>query len=210
MSSRSRRSTLALWRDALLVLTMEGKPIKRTNFMYALGMSWSPCKKLVADLLAKRMIELIGPLEIRRRNTPQGNVRRKDADGRTSSMIEITQKGRYALRWIDELLKFINSPDTDVRPPLWVLQSLYRGNTPQLGVHTRAELEFKLIPVYLAGSVDLAASFEVRRKSNRMFCPECRKEVSGLRGLKIHVGKMHAEKKEEILAALAFYLKQGT
>lgn len=232
----ARRSALELYRDALLVLAMEGSPMKRTRFMYGLGMSWSPFLKLIEDLIEKKLIEKIDPTEYRRSMTGKGKhrIRYKAVDGRTKFLVEITMKGQYVLRWLDGLLKYIaDTSDPHVRPPLWILQTLFRHRIEDIQIEgdlnpftamqrpldiSMPGLQFRLPPVIPenpeAVSVinntfnELLAIFEVKgRRRYRSFCPECGVEVSGLRGLKIHIGRMHEDKKKELWAQVEHYLK---
>lgn len=244
----SRRSPLEIYRDALLVLSMETEPMKRTNFMYALQMSWIPFGRLVEDLVSKKLAEKIDPYEYQRSQRSSGNPNwRQKVDGRTKFLVTITMKGQYVLRWLDELLKYIqDSSDPHVRPPLWILQTLFRhriedlsvGGPNPFGVMQRPldinmpGLQFKLMPPVTAGERNLQAKFviaEVRflgakitdpqdriftnwteeisaefilrrfKPPEYLFCPECGQRCRGIRGIKVHVGRIHEEKKVELI-----------
>jgi predicted transcriptional regulator len=238
----SRRSPLEIYRDALLVLAMDEKPIKRTNFMYALQMSWTPFTRLLDDLIDKKLVVKIDPFEYRKAISGQGRFRRRKVDGRTRYLVTITMKGHYVLRWLDELLKYIvDDSDPGIRPPLWILQTLFRHRIEDLKVDApdpftamqrpldvnMPGLQFRLLPLYrlmtrdlLAkfvvaeqriiynASNELIAEFEVKGKRRyHLFCPECGKKIASLRGLKIHIGRMHEEKKEELWRKVELYLK---
>lgn len=240
----ARRSALELYRDALLILAMEGRPMKRTRFMYGLGMSWSPFLKLLEDLIEKKLVKKIDPTEYRRNMTGKGKgrIRWKKVDGRTKFLVEVTMKGQYVLRWLDGLLKYIaDTSDPHVRPPLWILQTLFRHRIEDIQIEGDLNpftamqrpldvgmpgLQFRLPPINTEnpGAVseyrvinntfnELLAIFEVKgrkrgeRRRYRTFCPECGVEISGLRGLKIHIGRMHEDKKKELWAKVEQYLK---
>lgn len=245
---RARRSPLEIYRDALLVLAMEQTPMKRTRFMYAMNLSWKPTQELLGDLLEKALIRMVDPREVLPR-------RWRRIDKRSKFLVGITAKGHWVLRWLDILLKYIREGEPNVRPPLWILQTLFRGRLESLKLEELPDfsldspmdvrlpgLEFRLHPPRLLGQrtlhakfvvasyrvidpraprvysvprswvlrkafQDLRAEFSLMRAKKTMHCPECGIECSSLHGLKIHVGRMHSEKKEALLGAIRKYLR---
>jgi hypothetical protein len=239
-----RRGTLELYRDGLLVLALKGRPEKRTRVMYGLNVSWHAFKSFEEDAIRKNLLRRVRAEEIYERF-------KERPDGRTRYWLELTTKGQYALRWLDELLKYLaDESGPDINPPLWILRTLFRGRFEQLGLphpvlegsHTvkTPTLEFTLRPIrtLFDADVSLPAKFIVLQPSQYAvveeeehepiivswtedlkavlfvrhpiketgFCPECGKPVSGLRGLKIHIGHKHPEKKKEILSAWRQFL----
>lgn len=117
----SRRSPLELYRDGLLVLAINGKPMKRTPFMYGLGVSWHALLSFEHDARAKKLIRRVDHEEMYERL-------KEPLDRRTKYWLEITMKGQYVLRWLDELLKYIaDDSGPGISPPLWILRTLFRG-----------------------------------------------------------------------------------
>jgi len=195
---------LELYRDALLVLLMEGKPLKRTPFMYSLNISWNPLNALVEDMLEKGLIEKVTPKEALRREGAHYKAR---VDKRIQYLLEITEKGRFVVRLLDEVLKYILDASPKVRPPLRLLRKLYRGtqikSLPHLELfifNDHLDLPAKFVVSHYKivnnGFRNLRAGFEIKRPG--LFCPECGGNVASLRGLKIHIGRMHREKKGEL------------
>ena len=185
MSRPSRRSAFEIYRDALLVLALDSQPLKRTNFMYALQMSWSPFIKLLDDLVEKKLVEKIDPYEYRKSMAGHGGrYRRRTVDGRTKFLVSITMKGQYVLRWLDELLKYIvDDSDPNIRPPMWILQTLFRHRIEDLKVDSidpftvmerRLEvavgggLRLSLMPPMRAGVKSLPCSFKIVSRGSAM------------------------------------------
>lgn len=208
-----RRNSLELYRDALLILAMEGKPLKRTPFMYSLNISYNTFNALIDDMLEKGLIEKVTPREALRREGARQNAR---VDKRTRYLVEITGKGQFVVRLLDEMLKYILDTSPNVRPPLRLLKELYRGtqikSLPRLELfifNDELDLPAKFVVSHYKilnnGFRDLPAGFEIRKTG--LFCPECGRNIPSLRGLKIHIGKMHREKKKEIWRKVELFLK---
>lgn len=208
---------MELYRDALLVLLMEGKPLKRTPFMYSLNISYNTLNTLVDDMLEKGLIEKVTPKEALRREGAHYKTR---VDKRIQYLVEITEKGRFVVRLLDEVLKYILDANPKVRPPLRLLRELYRGtqikSLPRLELflfHDGVDLPAKFIVSHYKivnngfsnGFRNLPAGFEIKKPG--LFCPECGGNVASLRGLKIHIGRMHREKKDELWKKVELFLR---
>ena len=102
-------------RDSLLVLEMEGKPMKPTHFMYSMNVSWRPMVKLVKFLNAKQLVEISAPEWLNKRKTK--------TDGRSNSRISISLKGKYMLRLLDEMIRYLyDEAPPMINPPIWLLR----------------------------------------------------------------------------------------
>lgn len=168
-----RRSPLELYRDGLLVLSLNGKPMKRTPCMYGLGISWQAFRTWESDARQKKLIRRVNHEEMWERL-------KEDSDARTRYWLEITMKGQYVLRWLDELLKYISDESgPNITPPLWILRSLFRGRFNDMKFEDTLaldkpytvempQLEFTLKPVsrpLLDGEASLPAKFIILNPS---------------------------------------------
>lgn len=111
----SRRDRMMIIRDSLLVLEMEGKAMKPTHFMYSMNVSWRPMVKLVRFLNTKQLVEITKPEWLNRRKTK--------TDGRSNSRISISLKGKYMLRLLDEMIRYLyDEAPPMINPPIWLLR----------------------------------------------------------------------------------------
>ncbi len=251
----ARRGKLQMIRDILLALELEGKPMKPTLLMYAIRLNWISMKDLVVQMSKKQLIEVVEPA-----STSRG----KQLDRRTNARISVTLKGKYILRLLDEMLRYLeDEKPPQVNPPLWLmrkaletkgfnfmgeLDNLQKLNlleapsymddptpfsspvvekadesvvpikpgSPSLeekegvifslaGVNIEPPIRY-YSPVLHHGAEQLGARFIVKQPVViGVYCPECGYKASGLRGLKIHVGHKHSDKKEEIMRVVALF-----
>ena len=110
----TRRGKLQLIRDTLLVLELEGKPMKPTILMYAVRLNWGAMKDVVKQMNAKKLIAVTEP-ESTRRGRP--------LDRRSKARISVTLKGKYILRILDEMLRYLDDETPpQINPPLWLMR----------------------------------------------------------------------------------------
>ena len=209
--------------------------------MYGLGISWQAFRTWEDDARQKKLIRRVTRQEMWERL-------KMESDARTRYFLEITMKGQYVLRWLDELLKYISDDSgPNITPPMWILRSLFRGRfndmefekalkldqpftvemprleltlkSPRSLLDGEASLPAKFIllnpsqfsvrdDVIVSWSEDLKAVFFIQGISRPWFCPECGTGVKGEHGLKVHVGRKHPEKKQELLALAHDYFRQ--
>lgn len=260
----TRRGKLQLIRDILLSLELEGRPMKPTLLMYSVRLNWTAMRGIVEQMNQKQLVDV---------SRPERSRRGKQLDRRSNARISPTLKGKYVLRILDEMLRYLEDETPPaVNPPLWLMrkalqlkgfdfmgelkemQSLNLLEAPSLledptpfgaYVENPGEDAIPLKPASLtlddAGEVlisiteaqpsppirdyrpysgakelaalffvvnhaggDLAAGFEVKGTyvPGSVHCPECGRPFWGLKALNTHVGRMHKEKKREIIAAL--------
>ena len=110
----TRRGKLQLIRDILLSLELEGRPMKPTLLMYSVRLNWTAMKNIVVMMAQKKLIDLHSPERTRR-----GRV----LDQRTKTRISPTLKGKYVLRILDEMLRYLDDETPpQVNPPLWIMR----------------------------------------------------------------------------------------
>ena len=110
----ARRGKLQLIRDILLALELEGRPMKPTILMYAVRLNWTAMKETVKQMNTKQLIEVIEPERTRRG---------KPLDRRSRARISVTLKGKYILRLLDEMLRYLDDETPpQVNPPLWLMR----------------------------------------------------------------------------------------
>lgn len=238
--------------------------MKPTLFMYAVRMSWTPMVELVKQMGTKQLIEV---------TRPETTSRGRQLDKRSNARIGITLKGKYLLRILDEMLRYLDDETPPyINPPLWLmrkaletkgfnfmgeLEDLQAQNlleapswlddptpfgafkvdkpddsvipsNPKLSPSEKEGVIFTLTPVdalppirdyrpykkakdLIAGFTviahydeDLGVGFEVKQAPViALYCPECGYPAKSLRGLSIHAGRMHPDKKKEIMAVIA-------
>ena len=244
----TRRGKLQLIRDILLSLELEGRPMKPTLLMYSVRLNWTAMRSIVEMMNKKQLVDV---------SRPERSRRGKKLDRRTNARISPTLKGKYVLRILDEMLRYLDDETPPaVNPPLWLMrkalqlkgfnfmgelkemQSLNLLEAPSLledptpfgsYVENAGEGAIPLKPASLtldnAGEVlisiveaqprppirdyrpyetarGLAAGFTVLHNLPGLYCPECGLKARDMRGLKIHVGHKHRDKKEEIIATV--------
>lgn len=110
----ARRGKLQMIRDVLLVLELEGHPMKPTLLMYAIRLNWISMKDLVVQMNKKHLIDVL---------SPEQTSRGRQLDRRTNARISITLKGKYILRILDEMLRYLeDEAPPQVNPPLWLMR----------------------------------------------------------------------------------------
>lgn len=112
-----RRGKLQLIRDCLLALELEGRPMKPTILMYALRVSWKPMVGLIKMMAEKQLVIL---------TRPAGYGRGKYSkvwDRRSNTRIGVSLKGKYILRLLDEMLRYLDDETPPmINPPLWLMR----------------------------------------------------------------------------------------
>ena len=243
----SRRGKLQMIRDVLLALELEGRPMKPTLLMYAVRLNWVAMKEVVVRMNEKQLIEVLRPERTRRG---------RQLDRRTNARISVTLKGKYILRILDEMLRYLeDETPPQVNPPLWLMRkalenkgfnfmgelkemqnlnlleapSLLEDPTPFDSIVEKPEdaviplkpasaegeegVLFTLTTVNTLPPIRdyrpyektraLAAGFTVRKRAEMgLYCPECGHHAGNLRGLTVHIGSQHPDKKREIRAML--------
>lgn len=212
--SAKRRDKLSIVRDALISLELAGQPMKPTRLMYALNMSWDPFRELLRALIERQLVEGI---------RPEGYMEsRKSWDRRTKVLLEISLKGKYVLRMLDEFLNYLDDTDEPrINPPAWLMRKAFalrgfdllpppKDNPKQLPQIFEELLNLKNTVVD-GDAEELTKEPEkviaipdpdmVRGSTPKeeVFCPECGTKCKGLGGLRIHVGHKHFEKRKEIM-----------
>ncbi len=110
----ARRGKLQMIRDVLLALELEGRPMKPTLLMYAIRLNWGSMKEIVVQMNEKQLIEILAVERTRR-----GRV----LDRRSNARISVTLKGKYILRILDEMLRYLDDETPPmVNPPLWLMR----------------------------------------------------------------------------------------
>ena len=204
-----------MYRDALLLLAFQS-PMKRTPLMYGLNVSWTMYKELEDELVQKKVVMRITTLGMTTKE-----MHRIGADSRNLYLLQITEKGKIVLRWLDAMLQYINDSTPGVMPPLWVLQSIFRRRSDFDPLQIEESYYLQVLPGKLGvGEAQLRAMFTVtthrifdKRKRRRgitmgIHCPECGRECANLHGIKIHVTKMHVDNREKILERILLYLQK--
>jgi predicted transcriptional regulator len=244
----TRRGKLQMIRDVLLALELEGRPMKPTLLMYSIRLNWGAMKELVVQMNKKKLIKIVAPAR-----TSRG----RQLDRRTNVRISVTLKGKYVLRILDEMLRYLDDETPpQVNPPLWLMRkalqlkgfdfmgelkemqnlnlleapSLLEDPTPlDLIVENPDESVIPLKPasaeeegkggvLFTLTEVNptppirdyrpyekakgLAAGFTVRNAEVGLYCPECGHKAGNLRGLTVHIGSQHPDKKREIRVML--------
>lgn len=148
--------------------------MKRTPFMYGLGIAWKPLNAIEEDMFEKQLTSRVYPENFSRREQ-----RKMGFDKRTRYLIELTMKGQYVLRWLDELLKYISEESgPNVRPPMWILRTLFRHRIedyrsdldPFTVMNRRLEVDvsgirLSLMPPRMTGAKSIPCSFRVGSRS---------------------------------------------
>jgi predicted transcriptional regulator len=243
----TRRGKLQLIRDILLSLELEGRPMKPTLLMYSVRLNWTAMKHIVLMMAQKKLIDL---------HSPERSRRGRVLDQRTKTRISPTLKGKYILRILDEMLRYLDEETPpQVNPPLWLMRkalenkgfdfmgelkemqdlnlleapSLLEDPTPPRSqVENPGEGAIPLKPASLDKEEEvlfsiteaqpplpirdnspyekargLVGGFTVRKRAKvGLYCPECGHKAGNLRGLTVHIGHQHPDKKREIRAML--------
>ena len=110
----TRRGKLQMIRDVLLSLELEGRPMKPTLLMYSIRLNWTAMKEIVVRMNEKQLIKILEPVKTRRG---------RPLDRRTNARISITLKGKYILRILDEMLRYLEDEmPPQINPPLWLMR----------------------------------------------------------------------------------------
>lgn len=113
----SRRGKLQLIRDCLLALELEGNPMKPTLLMYAMRVSWKNLVGLIKMMAVKQLVTLTRPVGYGRGKYS------KVWDRRSNTRIGISLKGKYILRLLDEMLRYLDDETPpQINPPLWLMR----------------------------------------------------------------------------------------
>ena len=182
MSGKPRRSRFEAYRDLLLAL--QSSDGKLTHLMTWTGLNYISIKKALEEMIIRKLIR-------------QVNV---EGDGRSDYRFEITEKGRYVSLLACELFDYFEETGAEAdplsEPPVWLVRKLvamkgYSLERPRVvealplleEASERIEVEDpEVIPPSPAGWFQ---------------CPYCPKQIPSERGLKIHIGQMHKEKRGE-------------
>jgi hypothetical protein len=242
----TRRGKLQLIRDCLLALELEGRSMKPTLLMYAMRVSWKNMVGLIKMMAVRQLITLTRPVGYGRGKYS------KVWDRRSNTRIGISLKGKYILRLLDEMLRYLDDETPpQINPPLWLmrkaletkgfnfmgeLDNLQKQNllalpshlddptpfdsvivekpdesvipsTPDLSPGQKKGVFFTLTPDHPIQVRELVACFVVKQPPViGLYCSECGYSANSLRGLSIHVGHVHPDKKKEIMDGVArFY-----
>lgn len=174
-----RRGRLETYRDMLLAVGFtHGKP---TRLMGWTGLSYMPMKRILEEMVARKLLNLV-----------------KGEDSRSRYRFEITEKGAYVVRYLTEVLEFIDSTnelDPKDVPPVWFMRKAI------------AERGFDLTPPAIVKALpDFSFREEKRFSESRnprdrqgYYCPGCDKRLFSKHGLMIHIARMHKERKKELI-----------
>lgn len=196
-----RRHKLEIYRDALLTLALHTLPMKLTRFMYATNLSAFTMNELINEMLTRKLIREVEPRELRK----MGHYA---PDKRTKVLYGITVKGSYVLQLLDELFKYIDSGDEPIiNPPVWALRRAFdaKGITFEPPKEIKALISQEEAETVKVNEKDVIVITPNPQITGWHSCPECGRSIPSLRGLKIHISKMHKEKKQKLIAEIEKY-----
>ena len=157
------------------------------------GLSYVPMKRILEEMVARKLLKIV-----------------EGEDSRSRYRFEITAKGTYVVKYLTEILEFVDSKEEqdpkDV-PPVWFM----RKAISERGFDLVSPTIVKALPdfSFIAAEKEVDERFdkfsEARKNPSGFYCPECDKRVFSQHGLMIHIARMHKNRKKELIE-LAYQL----
>lgn len=196
---RKRRSEIEIWRDILLTLFHNRKAMKKTPLMFATGLTWGSLCAVIRFFEDRKIIRTL-----HYRDLSRSERNRLELDSRSREAIEITEKGKNVLRFIDGFLRYVNEGGSDTLPR-WMLQKIFRNPIIPLG-----EPYTKLFPGI--GSSDLWCFGWISNPKieGPIHCPLCGKKMKNRQGLRSHAGVKHRAQFDLIMSLFEEYAHIGS